>query len=456
MAPAQANFAPNLDKFRKSLKAQPLEASIESLISLLKRRQIKTPQQCAVATAHILLQVVARGDWKDVDQLLDRVQQVGRRVGSARPKELVIGNITKRVLGLIRDEAMEDRNADDAQSDAKPPAPAPAATQEPEAPPRLPRVATLTSLPSHITAQSIFSLLSNPPGALSSAGGSPFLKMSGASTPMGPHGSGTPTANSTANIASLRTEVLDGIDEIMDEISQADEQMAAFGDVYINPGDYVMVHRPTATVERFLARAASKRKFTVLIARVDENDEDTAAAAAALAATAAPPSDPAADAAAAVPYAALRKKLAAHGVPVVNLAGMGVMSYFPLATKVVLDARAITASGGLVADAGAGLLARAAKEFNRPVVALAGVYRLSPADLDEPEPVLEWGDPSPHADFADGDLLDGIDIRTPAVEYIGPEMVDIYITNLGAHSRHYLQSVIRDHYKQDDIDVFIQ
>lgn len=455
MALAQANFAPSLDKFRKSLKSQPLEASIESLIALLKRRQIKTPQQCAVATAHILLQVVARGDWKDVDQLLDRVQQVGRRVGSARPKELVIGNITKRVLGLIRDEAMEDRNADDAQSDAKPPAPA--ATQEPEAPARLPRVATLASLPSHITAQSIFSLLSDPVGAHSSAGGSPFLKMSGASTPMGagPQGTGTPTANSTANIASLRTEVLDGIDEIMDEISQADEQMAAFGDVYINPGDYVMVHRPTATVERFLARAASKRKFTVLVARVNEDDEDVAAAAA-IAATAAPPSGPEAAAAATVPYAALRKKLAAYGVPVVNLAGMGVMSYFPLATKVVLDARAITASGGLVADAGAGLLARAAKEFNRPVLALAAVYRLSPADLDEPEPVLEWGDPSPHADFADGDLLDGIDIRTPAIEYLGSEMVDIYITNLGAHSRHYLQSVIRDHYKQDDIDVFIQ
>lgn len=33
MAPAQANFAPSLDKFRKSLKSQPLEASIESLIS---------------------------------------------------------------------------------------------------------------------------------------------------------------------------------------------------------------------------------------------------------------------------------------------------------------------------------------------------------------------------------------------------------------------------------------
>ncbi|KAK7221179.1 hypothetical protein V2G26_009182 [Clonostachys chloroleuca] len=110
MPSAVAGYAPNLDKYLKSLKGQPLELSIENLVSLLKRRQIKGAEPCAVATAHIILQVVARSKWQNVDGLLDNVSRVGRKLVTAAPTELVIGNIVRRVLGLIRDEAAEDRN----------------------------------------------------------------------------------------------------------------------------------------------------------------------------------------------------------------------------------------------------------------------------------------------------------------------------------------------------------
>ncbi|KAJ3493747.1 hypothetical protein NLG97_g4536 [Lecanicillium saksenae] len=103
MPSVSAGYAPDLDKLIKSLKGQPLDASVESLLSLLKRRQIKGSEPCAIATAHILLQVVARSKWQDVDVLIDNVSQVGRRLVKAQPTELAIGNIVRRVLGLIRD-----------------------------------------------------------------------------------------------------------------------------------------------------------------------------------------------------------------------------------------------------------------------------------------------------------------------------------------------------------------
>lgn len=390
---------------------------------LLKRRQITSPRQCAVATAHILLQVVARGKWKDVDQLLDNVQQTGRRIGSVRPNELVIGNITKRVMGLIRDEAMEDRNAEVDDSSA---APSPIKrTDSSVAPviqstPRLlTRQSTFVQASPHVTAQSIFSTLLSESADPSVASASPF-RYSGTSTPRG-GGTGLAFGGAVANLGSLRNEVIEGIEEILDEISQADDQIAALGDTYINPGDYVMVYKPSSTVEKFLARAARERTFTVLIAGVEEDETQEEGQTS--------KSSPG-DATGGGPYAGLRKKMASHKIPVINLVGPGTMAYFPLTTKVLLDVRSITASGGVLVDAGAGLVVRAACQFNRPVYVLAGVYKLSPDDLEDPKPVLEWGNPAPHADFADGALLDGIDIRTPLIEYLGPEMISAYISNL--------------------------
>ena len=129
MPSLQAGYAPNLSVYLKSLKNVPLESSIENLISfvprhypscasntdkisLLKRRQIRNSRPCAMATAHLLLRVVAKFRWAHIGQLLERIQQVGQRLIEAQPREMVVGNIVRRVLGMIRDEAKEDRAED--------------------------------------------------------------------------------------------------------------------------------------------------------------------------------------------------------------------------------------------------------------------------------------------------------------------------------------------------------
>lgn len=43
---------------------------------------------------------------------------MGRRLVAAQPREMVVGNIVRRVLGLIRDEAEDDRDAEFALSEA--------------------------------------------------------------------------------------------------------------------------------------------------------------------------------------------------------------------------------------------------------------------------------------------------------------------------------------------------
>jgi len=51
-------------------------------------------------------------------KLIERVQSVGRRLIAAQPREMVVGNIVRRVLGLIREEAEGDHDAEFALSEA--------------------------------------------------------------------------------------------------------------------------------------------------------------------------------------------------------------------------------------------------------------------------------------------------------------------------------------------------
>lgn len=57
-------------------------------------------------------QVVEQYEVTDFASLIKRVQEVGQQLTLAQPKELAVGNIVRRVLGVIRDEAEEDRDVE--------------------------------------------------------------------------------------------------------------------------------------------------------------------------------------------------------------------------------------------------------------------------------------------------------------------------------------------------------
>ena len=45
---------------------------------------------------------------RDAAKLVERIRQVGRRLTSAQPREVVVGNIVRRVLGLVREVVDEN------------------------------------------------------------------------------------------------------------------------------------------------------------------------------------------------------------------------------------------------------------------------------------------------------------------------------------------------------------
>ncbi|KLO82857.1 Uncharacterized protein Y057_12139 [Fusarium fujikuroi] len=464
MAPLSTGYAPDLEKYLRSLKGQALESSVESLICLLKRRQIKGSEPCAVATAHILLQVVARSKWFNVDSLIDNVSRIGRRLVEAQPKELVIANIVRRVLGLIRDEAAEDRN--EAAGDDTASRMSSSSTTEPIfTPPLTPRTESNANATTPTTHEiplspSVALYFETRPVPTSASQWEPQihsitvkpnsvpddipypenwatsydeLAPSSQGSPLGLSGASTPSWRApSAQVHALRSEVIDGIEEIKDEISSVDDQIAALADVQIHPGDYVLIHQPSPTVERFILRAALKRRFTVLIATEPPKKQTPE-----------------------VPNASFRKKLASAGITAINIMNGGLMAYMSRVDKVILGAHSIVASGGVMADAGAAAIARAAKERGRAVIVLGGVYKLSPVNPFSGELLIEWGDSACFVNFADGNMVNSVEVRTALNEMVPPELIDIYITNLGTHSRDHLSSLIADHYKSEDVDFFL-
>lgn len=231
-------------------------------------------------------------------------------------------------------------------------------------------------------------------------------------SPMGTSGTSTPlhkAAISNRHIHALRSEVIDGIEEILDEISQVDDQVGALAEVQIGPGDHILLHQPSTTAQRFVLRAAARRKFTVLIANSPPTRDSTGDE---------------------KPYAAFRKKLAAAGISLVNISSGAAMAYMSRVDKVIMGASAIVASGGIVTDAGASAIARAAKENGATVIVLAGIYKLSPANPFREGDVIEWANPMKYVNFGDGDLVQGVTVKAALKEYIPSDLIDTYITNL--------------------------
>lgn len=260
-----------------------------------------------------------------------------------------------------------------------------------------PRLATLTSTGSFHVPQSMFNMLHDSPRFGGSSLGTPFGKSSGASTPV--------SHAHLANMSALRSEVIEGIEELKDEILSVDEQISSYAEVQIHPGSYVLVYKPNATVEKFLLAAAKRRKFTVLIAGTEIPK--------------------AADQA---PHAAWRKQLSKFGVTSIVIAGSGVMAYMPKVNTVVLNSKAITANGAVISDGGAAVAARAAREYNKTVIVLGAVYKLCPEDEPDLGALVDMGSPLSLIDF-DGQMVE-VEVEAAVSEYITPELVDIYISNL--------------------------
>ena len=382
------------------------------------------------------------------------MQQVGQRLVSAQPRELAIGNIVRRVLGVIREEAEEDRDGEtsgysDAGTDSRPHTPRdqdvrsseystvplksftssplrPGEKDEqveapgqggPQRPPLLTSHASYAVTNTAPTVTSMFSLLSQPISNIPSPTTSPGSQSPGIHQSL----SGQALSNLTA-AKDLKAEVVEGIQEILEELTQADDQIAGYALEHIHSNEVILTHTSSVTVQKFLLKAATKRKFTVIHAEAYPNNHEETHAAAVGNIKGDSDEDSGTE--------KFQKALTAAGITVILIPDSAVFALMSRINKVILGTHVVLANGGLVAAAGAKAIAKAAKLHSTPVVALSGVYKLSPVYPFDMDLLMENGDPSKVIGYDDGGFVDKVKIENPLFDYVPVELVNLYITNL--------------------------
>lgn len=328
----------------------------------------------------------------DATRLIERVREVGQRLVSTQHKELAIGNILRRILRVIRDEVEEEREweitaVDDIESKTR------IDTQ------REGDNITSTDNDNTLPEPTPEPSLSSPPHQASDAASS--------------------TSKATKDI---RAELVDGIDEIIDELDQVDEQIAGYALEHIHSNEILLTHTSSITVQKFLLKAAAKRKFTLFHAESFPNDHE--ATHATLTGRSKIVSEDEMN------LVSSHKPLAAAGITVILIPDSAVFAVMSRVNKVILDTNVVLANGGLVTTAGSKAIAKAANFHHTPVVVLSGVYQLSPESPSDVDSLIEYGDASKVFAYEDGNLVNHFDVENPLDDYVPPELVDLFITNV--------------------------
>lgn len=343
----------------------------------LRNRSIYGARRCAIATAHLLIRVVAEFRPKDADELLQRVRSVGRRLTASCPKELVLGNIVRRALGLVREASEEGIEIDSAKSTK--------------------------------------STKSATNGDLTS-GSSTYVPDNGTSD------AGVAHLSSKKSISNVKEDVLDGMKELLDELEQADKQIAEYATDHIYPEEVLLTSGSSLTVQKFLLDAGKRRKFTVFHAEGYPNEHlETHET---LLKGAKRNLDD-------LPGEEVRlKSLAAAGINVICIPDSAIFIVLPKVHKVIISAQAILSNGGCVAPAGTSLLAMAAKLHRKPMIVLGAIYRLSPTFPFDPSSLIDHGDPGKIVNYSNGDVVEDIEIVNATSDYLNPDSTDLIITNM--------------------------
>ena len=395
----------------------------------------------------------------DFASLIKRVREVGQRLTLAQPKELAVGNIVRRVLGVIRLEAEENRDGDASNTGSESHSRTPNTLDHDDDDGKVASSSSNTSSPLRhngpapaiaITSDSGDSVLDNdasssgqpqPPTQSSAMPNTdrPLIKSmfsllshpaSNTTSPAATPGSQTPTGASLAPGQSLSdqhatpdlgAEVGEAIGEIIEELETADDQIAGYALDHIHSSETVLTYASSITVQKFLLKAAAKRKFTVIHAEAFPNNHE------AVHATMTGSLKGNADD---IGPDRFHKSLTTAGITVILIPDAAIYAVMSRVNKVILSTQAVLANGGFIAAAGARLVAKAASVHRTPVVVLSGIYKLSPIHPFDTEAFIEYGDSSKIVPYEDGAFMEKVYVENPLYDYVPPELIDLYVTNL--------------------------
>ncbi|AET38607.1 translation initiation factor eIF2B subunit beta Ecym_3099 [Eremothecium cymbalariae DBVPG len=372
------------------MSSQDINVTVDSFIDRLKRRQITGTYQVSLETLQILMRYVSAIRWSTMNELLEQIRALGNRLEKAQPYEFSCGNVIRRILALIRDEMEEDERAS-----------MPAAS------------ASATPTAAEPLISSMFNLLQKPVDAQTLEQKQSHHQSHQAKT-------------------DIRQVIIQGIRDLIDEIKNIDDGIQQIAIDLIHDREILLTPTPDSkTVLRFLlkARERNNRRFTVLVTEGFPNNTKVAHE--------------------------FAKKLAQHDIETTVIPDNAVFALMSRVGKVIIGAKTVFTNGGTVSStAGVSSVCECAREFKTPVFAVAGLYKLSPLYPFDIEKLVEIGGSQNVVPTTENDRMGNtMDTINPVADYIPPENIDIYITNIGGFAPSFIYRVVWDNYKQEDVNL---
>lgn len=375
--------------------------TVDDVVARLSRRKLLGSYHVATETALLCRQVVSTYRWAHVNELLQHLKGVGRQLVAAQPREFTSGNIVRRVLKMIREvhsDSLAGRLEDDEQQmDGK-----------------------------SIAAASMSSHKQTMPVDPSTAIHSAMLNLLGRPESFGSVQSGRGAQSDTvAAGTSLRPAIIAGIQEIMDELTKLYRDIGTHALQHIHSSEIILTHGSSKTVFSFLKQAAESRRFTVIITESSPNDLKSS-------------------------YE-LGDMLSQVGINAIIVPDSAVFGLMSRVNKVIIGTHAVLQNGGLLAASGANQVALAARAHATPVVVVTGVYKLTPFFPYDYENLIELISPEKVSPFKEiVHDSENVDILNPYYDYVQPELIALYITNLGAHAPTTLHRTMAENYDSED------
>lgn len=353
-----------------------LYALVDPIVYKLKRHQISGDKTIALEISHLLMRVISTARWSNPFDLVNTIRKVGTILHLAQPREVITGNIVRRVLAIIRDEIDENVSENSASPST-----------------------TNTTMMS-----SIFSLLSTSNNSVKHEALNQLKKQS----------------------SDLRSLIIQGIRDLIDEISNVNEGLENMSADLIHDNEILLTPTPNSdTVLRFLIKARAKRKFTVMVTESYPNEIEQAHK--------------------------FVKALAENNIETILIPDTTTFAVMSRVGKVIIGSSSVFANGGCLCNSGVSSVVECAKEARVPVFAVAGLYKLSPLYPFNRDDLVEVGNSGKVLNYSDFKLLDNVDVvLNPLTDYIPPEHIDIYITNIGGFAPSFIYRIVLDNYKPED------
>eukprot|EP01104_Vermistella_antarctica_P016144 TRINITY_DN5452_c0_g3_i1.p1 TRINITY_DN5452_c0_g3~~TRINITY_DN5452_c0_g3_i1.p1 ORF type:complete len:409 (+),score=105.66 TRINITY_DN5452_c0_g3_i1:67-1227(+) len=372
----------------------PVVNRLSSFVTALKRRKICGSFVVAKETSNILRDAVCESKWTNASESMTAVHNIGLKLMEANPLEVVIGNIVRRILFIIREEYEKHKKELEDTPGYEPPP---------------------SSSPSTPAASSSISLTAS-------------MNIAQA----------THTPDLTSILASSHTEqfnmpfdvqqnISDSIMEMTDELDNLYYNVANQALEHIHANEVVMTVGRSTTTEEFLKYASRKRKFQVIVAESAPSFAGHSTA----------------------------RSLSDSGIDTTLISDGAVFAMMSRVNKVIIGAHAVLANGGLLAHSGIRVLAQAAKHHSVPVLVCCGLYKLCPIFLHDQDSLTDFISPSSVLSFDEADVGEGqlVQVCNPAYDYVPPDLVSIFVTNNGGHNPSYIYRLLNEFYCPEDYDL---